>query len=232
MVHLQILSAGSTLHGLQDCVRLAAQILGVEIAAATDHGHNIREAVKRGDAQADVVLLPTDMAEALGVHLGERIALGTVGIGGVVRQGTNLIERVPDISTMDKLRAALIEADAVLLTHAPTGAHLLAVIGQLGLADKIATKLSRYDTSTKLNLALAARSDHALGFGPETEIRACNSVRWIGDVPDDIQIALPYAAAMVAKTRLPHEARAFLDFLKTPLARAAFAKTGVRFTTA
>ena len=144
MAHLQILSAGSTLHGLHACVPLAARTLGCEIQAATDHGHNIRDKVERGDAKADVVLIPTGMAQALGARLGERVALGTVGTGGVVREGA----RVPDISTMQQLRAALVEADAVLLTNAPTGEHLLAVIATLDLAESVARKLSRYDTST------------------------------------------------------------------------------------
>lgn len=222
---LRILSAGSTLHGVRACAALPASPGPCEIA--TDHGHNIIEAVKRGDANADVVLLPADMTgtlASLGLVRGKAM-LGTVGIGGVVREGS----RVPDISTMEKLQAALRGADAVLLTRAPTGDHLLDVIARLGLADTVMPKLARFDTSTKLNLALAGRSDNALGFGPETEIRAGKGVQWIGDVPEEIQIALPYAAAMLTNTRQEDVAARFLAFLESAEARAAFAKTGVRF---
>jgi molybdate transport system substrate-binding protein len=224
MSHLKILSAGSTLHGLRACAPLAAQSLGLEIELATDHGHNIRDAVRRGDAKADVVLLPANMIAALGDRLRDAVPLGTVGIGGAVRTGA----RAPDISTMEKLRGALVLADAVLLTTAPTGEHLLDVVALLGLRDTVSAKLTRYDTSTKLNLALAARSDHAIGFGPETEIRAGEGVQWIGDVPDKVQIALPYAAAMLATSAHAGAARHFLDFLRTGAAREAFAKSGVR----
>lgn len=222
---LRILSAGSTLHGVRACAALAASPDAFEIA--TDHGHNIIKAVKRGDARADVVLLPADMISALAAlgFVRGKTMLGTVGIGGVAREGS----RVPYISTMENLRAALHEADAVLLTRAPTGDHLLDVIGKLGLTDVVTRKLARFDTSTKLNLALANRRDNALGFGPETEIRAGKGVRWIGDVPDDIQIALPYAAAMLTTTGEPEAAARLLAFLESAEARAAFAKTGVRF---
>ena len=174
-----------------------------------------------------MVLLPADMIAALAAKnlLRDSVALGAVGIGGVVRESAS----VPDISTMDALRAALVAAGAVLLTHAPTGEHLVGVIAQLGLRDAIAPKLLRFDTSTKLNIHLAARGDNALGFGPETEIRAGQGVRWTGDVPDEIQIALPYAAAMVMGTPNEAAARKLLAFLGTPQARAAFAKTGVKF---
>src|SRR5690242_7902736 len=130
-MNLSILSAGSTLHGLRACAPLAAQSLGIELDLATDHGHNIRDAVKRGTVQTDVVLLPADMIAALGDRLREPVPLGTVGIGGAVRAGA----RAPDISTMEKLRGALVLADAVLLTRAPTGEHLLDVVALLGLRD-------------------------------------------------------------------------------------------------
>jgi molybdate transport system substrate-binding protein len=130
---------------------------------------------------------------------------------------------------MDLLRTALVEADAVLLTRAPTGDHLREVIGKLGLTEKLAARIARFDTSTKLNLALAARGDNALGFGPETEIRAGAGVRWVGDVPGEIQIALPYAAAMVSDTPAREAAERLLGLLTTATARAAFARTGVRF---
>ena len=226
MSHLRILSAGSTLHGVRACAALAAQTISAPIEVATDHGHNIRDALLRGQTKADVVLLPVDMAAILAAKglVADTVALGTVGIGGVVREGSN----VPQIATMDELRAALIEADTVLLTTGPTGEHLMKVIAKFAIADEVARKLSRFDTSTKLNIALAARSDHALGFGPETEIRAGIGVKWIGDVPDEIQVALPYAAAMVTGTTAVDAARRFLTFLETEDARAAFAKTGVR----
>jgi molybdate transport system substrate-binding protein len=230
MSHLNVLSAGSTLHGVRACAALAAQPLGVEIEVATDHGHNISRAVLNRGAQADIVLIPAGIADPLTAQglLTDTVALGTVGIGGVAREGAN----APDISTMEALRVALIAADAVLLTRAPTGEHLLAVIAKLGLADEVATKLLRFDTSTKLNIDLASRSGNALGFGPETEIRAGKGVRWIGDVPEEIQIALPYVAAMLTNTNAKDAAQKFLAFLEMAQARKVFSNTGVKFSAA
>ena len=222
---LRILSAGSTLHGLEACADAAAQALGTTLTLATDHGHNIRDGILRGAIDADVVLLPADMVNALAARglVGESTALGTVAIGGVVRSGAT----APDIFTMAKLRLALLSAEAVLLTRAPTGEHLLRVIGKLGLQSAVAEKLVQFDTATKLNLDIATRDGAALGFGPETEIRAGKGVTWIGGVPEGIQIALPYKATVL--TGAPEEARGFLSFLQTSEARAAFAASGVRF---
>lgn len=223
---LRTLSAGSTLHGLRACVASAAQTIGAEIDVATDHGHNIRDAALRGTANADVVLLPADMTDALADKglARDPIALGRVSIGGAMRDGA----RAPAISTMATLRAALLGADAILLTNAPTGDHLMTAIARMGLTDVVAPKLRRFDTSAKLLAHLGQGNDSALGFSPETEIRAGRGISWIGDVPDEIQIALPYAAAMLTRTAQTDTARAFLAYLGTALAREAFARTGVR----
>jgi molybdate transport system substrate-binding protein len=226
MSTLRILSAGSTLHGVKACVALASGLPGMPPEIATDHGNTIRDAALRGEADADVVLLPVAAIDALIANglAREKMMLGRVGIGGVVREGSPC----PDIASMMRLRAAITSADAILLTRAPSGHHLMAVIAQLGLGDAVAPKLLRFETSAKLNLHLAGRSDRALGFGPETEIRAGHGVAWIGDIPAQIQVALPYAAAMLTRTTQPEAARAFLALLATGPARAAFVKSGVR----
>jgi molybdate transport system substrate-binding protein len=222
---LHVLSAGSTLHGLRACAGLAGQSLAAQIEIAADHGHNIRDAVLSGTADADVVLLPADMIEALARKglAGEYVPLGTVGIGGVVRAGAPH----PEIVSMALWRAALVAADAVLLTNAPTGDHLVRAIAQAGLSSAVAPKLLRFDTASALNIHLAARSDNALGFAPETEIRAGKGVAWVGDVPQEIQLSLPYTATMLTRATEAELAQRFLAFLTTPPAREAFAKSGV-----
>ena len=57
-------------------------------------------------------------------------------------------------------------------------------------------------------------------------------MQWIGEVPKEIQIALPHVAALVRGT--PHEAaaRKLLAFLEMAQARAMFANTGVKFSAA
>jgi molybdate transport system substrate-binding protein len=152
------------------------------------------------------------------------IELGTVGIGGVVRTGS----AHPAIGALDELRAAISAADAILLTRAPTGDHLMRVIADFCLSNAIAPKLMRFETSTALNAHLATCNDNALGFGPETEIRAGNGVNWIGDMPPEIQIALLYVAAIFTHAKAPDAAEAFLKFLDSAAAREKFRRSGVR----
>jgi molybdate transport system substrate-binding protein len=225
MTPLRILSAGSTLHGVRALAAEATRAICCPLEITTDHGHNIRDALARGKANADVVLLPADMVAELSrqQQLRDAVALGSVGIGGAVPGGMP----PPAIGTMDELRAALLAADNVMLTLAPTGDHLLRVISAMGLHERVAEKLLRFETATKLNEALASRADNAIGFAPETEIRASAGVTFIGSVPDEVQASLPYAAARL--TGSTHaKALAFLEFLRAPAVRTAFAASGVR----
>ncbi len=94
------------------------------------------------------------------------VRLGHVSIGCAVPAAA----QVPDISTMDKLSTALLSAGSILLTHAPTGDHLLGVIERLGLIEAVASKLRRFDTATQLAAYLATSDTDTIGFAPETEI--------------------------------------------------------------
>jgi molybdate transport system substrate-binding protein len=227
---LKVLTAGSTLYGVRPCAEMFARGAGVAVDVATDHGHNIHRAALRGEAEADVVVLPADMVAAIvAAGLAEKetvVAIGTVRIGTAVRADAPR----PDVSTMDALRRTLAAADAVLLTLAPTGDHLLQVIARLGLADAMAGKLRRFDTSTLLNRHLAeSAGPGAIGFGPATEVKSWHGkgVAWGGAIPDEIQVVLPYAAAMLTHTRAGVEARALLAFLATSEARRHFLASGV-----
>jgi molybdate transport system substrate-binding protein len=227
---VKVLSAGSTLHGLRPCAEIFARDSGILVDVATDHGHSIHHAVLRGEADADVMVLPSDMIAALiAAALADAetvIAIGSVCIGAAVRTDAP----PSDVSTMTALRQALTAADAVLLTLAPTGDHLMQVIARLGLTDTIAGKLQRFATSALLNRHLVESADPGvIGFGPATEIKSWRDkgVAYAGAIPDEVQVVLPYSAAMLTRTQAPEQARALLDFLTTAEARRHFLVSGV-----
>jgi molybdate transport system substrate-binding protein len=224
------LSAGSALHGLRPCGEIFARDSGIPVDVATDHGHSIHRAVLRGETDADVVVLPSDMIAALvAAGLADAatvIAIGGVRIGAAVRADAPR----PDVSTMAALRRALIAAGAVLLTLAPTGDHLMQVIARLGLTDTIASKLQRFAASALLNRHLVeSAGPGAIGFGPATEIKSWRDkgVAYAGAIPDEVQVVLPYSAALLTCTQAREQARALLAFLATADARRHFLASGI-----
>ena len=226
---IKVLAAGSALHGLRPAAAAFTRATGIAVQVATDHGHNIRKHALAGEAAAHVILVPTEWAnELVAAGLADKatlISIGAVRIGAVVRTDAS----PPDVSSMDAFRRTVASADAVLLTLAPTGDHLMAVIDRLGLTANVAAKLKRFDTATLLNQHLADNPGKgAVGFGPATEILAWRGkgVAWGGPVPDDIQIVLPYSAAMLDRGH-GEASRQFLAFLATAEARKHFLDSGV-----
>ncbi len=226
---LKVLAAGSALHGLRPAAAQFTRESGVAVAVATDHGHNIRKHALAGEAQADVIVVPTEWADEI-VKAGRAdqstlLAIGAVRMGAAIKAGAPR----PNIASMDALRRAFVAADSVLLTLAPTGDHLMQVIDRLGIAATVAPKLRRFDTATLLNKHIADNgTDKTLGFGPATEIIAWRGkgVDWGGPVPDEIQIVLPYSAVMLSGAQA-EPSKKLLAFLATASARKHFSDSGV-----
>jgi molybdate transport system substrate-binding protein len=226
---LKVLAAGSALHGLRPAAAQFTRESGIAVAVATDHGHNIRKHTLAGEAQADVIVVPTEWADEI-VKAGRadkstQLPIGAVRMGAAIKAGAPR----PDIANMDALRRAFVSADSVLLTLAPTGDHLMKVIERLGIAATVAPKLKRFDTATRLNKHIADNgTDKTLGFGPATEILAWRGkgVDWGGPVPEEIQIVLPYSAVMLGGAQAELSKR-FLAFLATAPARKHFTDSGV-----
>ncbi len=226
---LKVLAAGSALHGLRPAAAQFTRESGIAVAVATDHGHNIRKHTLSGEAQADVIMVPTEWAGEI-VKAGRadkstQLAIGAVRMGAAIKAGAPR----PDIASMDALRRAFVAADSVLLTLAPTGDHLMKAIVRLGITATVTPKLKRFDTATLLNRHIAdSGTDKTLGFGPATEIIAWRGkgVDWGGPVPDEIQIVLPYSAVMLGGAQA-EAAKKFLAFLATAPARKHMIDSGV-----
>jgi molybdate transport system substrate-binding protein len=227
---LKVLSAGSTLYGMRPAADAFTRGASIPVAVTTDHGHNIEKFALAGTADADVVVIPTEMMSKL--IKAERADKSTLVEIGAVRIGSAVHDKAPrpDVSRIDTLRAAVLAAKEVLLTNAPTGDHLAQVFVRIGVGDEVKPKIKRFDTATLLNKYIAEHPDAgALGFGPTTEILTWRGkgVTMAGTLPDAIQIVLPYQAGMLTRTPSPDGARKLLAFLAMPPARKHFHDSGV-----
>ncbi len=227
---LKVLTAGSTLYGMRGAADAFTRMSGIAVAVTTDHGHNIEKFALDGSTEADVVVIPTAMMAKLTTagraDKSSLIEIGAVRIGAAVHDKA----RRPDVASMDALRAAVLAAQEVLLTNAPTGDHLAKVFAQLGVEGALKPKTKRFDTATLLNKYIAEHpAVDALGFGPTTEILGWRGkgVVMAGTVPASIQVVLPYQAGTLTRTQSAEAAGRLLTFMKTPQALKFFHDSGV-----
>ncbi len=143
---------------------------------------------------------------------GSRAELGRVGIGVTVREGA----AVPDVSTPEALKKALIEARSVAYTNpaegGTSGIYFAGVAERFGIGDEIKKKavLTRGGREAAIEVA-EGRAELAIVF--ISEAMAVKGVRLAGPLPPTLQDYSAYAAAIPASSTDPAAARAFIAAL-------------------
>jgi molybdate transport system substrate-binding protein len=177
----------------------------------------LRQRLDAGE-KVDMVLLPVPVIEAY-VKAGKLRAdgwapLGNVGIMVIVKQGAP----VPDISTPDSFRKALLAAHEVV--HAtpgatPSGAHMAKVIEQLGIADAMQSKVV-HRPALEGGVELVAKGEAEIGMYPASEVAHVNGVTLVGPLPAELQLNILYGAGVTTDNASPEPALAFVKFLADP----------------
>jgi len=176
----------------------------------------------------DVLVMPVPLIEAYvkdgTVQPAGRAALANISLAVGVRAGGP----VPDVSTPEKLRAALLSARAVV--HAPpdatpSGAHSDKIIKQLGLADALAGRVI-HKAGLAGGVAMIASGEAEMGVFPNSEIVNVASVALAGALPGGLQMTNVYGAGVTAASPVVGPAAMFISFLIEPESRKVWTACG------
>ena len=177
--------------------------------------------------QPDVLILSTDVAEQIqrqGWVVGSTTKpLGSVGVGLAVQQGMP----APDISSPEKLKAALLQAKSITYMDpqkGTSGKHFAWVLEQLGIADQVKSKTRLGDAGFVLEPV--ARGEVELGIQQITEILPVKGAQLIGPLPAPLQKTTTYAVSVTPKAAHNPSAARLSEFLKSPQAAAVFKSKG------
>ena len=181
--------------------------------------------LQRGEA-VDVVILASQALEALikdgKVVPGSRVDLVRSSIGMVVRAGAPK----PDISTVDALKRALLDAKSIAYSASASGVYVSTELYQrLGIADRVAGKSMRI-VSERVASAVA-RGDAEIGFQQVSELLPVKGAEYIGPLPPELQRVTVFSAGIVAGAREPQAARQLIEFYVSPAAAPVIAKSGL-----
>jgi molybdate transport system substrate-binding protein len=119
----------------------------------------------------------------------------------------------PDISTPDKLKAALLAAKTVGYSQGSSGQHFQTVIQKLGIAD--AVKAKGVVVQGRPVGAAIASGEAEIGVQQVAELRPVAGVDVIGELPPALQKKIPYSAGVSAKAKDAATARALVTFLRS-----------------
>jgi molybdate transport system substrate-binding protein len=177
--------------------------------------------IRRGVA-ADVVILAReglrDLAAEQLIVDGSDVDLGRSVIGMIVRAGAP----VPDIGTVDKLKAVLLAAKSVAMSSSTSGVYLTTTLfPKLGIAEQMSSKTSM------AGAALVGRGEAEIGLQQVSEILSIPNTQFVGTIPQEVQYVTTYAAAIVARSSQRDAAQRLIAFLSSVDAAAAIRRSGM-----
>jgi molybdate transport system substrate-binding protein len=149
------------------------------------------------------------------VTFGSRTDLGRVGLGIVVRDSAS----VPDVSTADGFRKAMVDAPRIAIVDPSAGAvydpHLYGVYQRLGITD-VVTKKAVMQVGGKEVAEAVAAGQADIGVTFISEIIPIKGAKLAGPLPPALQGYVGYAAAIPKASTEPAAARVFIDALISP----------------
>src|SRR5580700_2247569 len=131
----------------------------------------------------------------------------------------------PDVSTPDKLKAALLAAKTVGYSEGASGRHFLTVIQKLGIADAVKAK-AVIAQGRPVGAAIAS-GEAEIGVQQVAELRPVPGIDVIGELPADLQKQIPYSAGIATKAKDAATARALVTFLRSEAALDVLKRKGM-----
>ena len=151
-----------------------------------------------------------------------RANLTRSGIGVQVRAGATK----PDIGSVEAFKRAVLNAKSIgYLKEGQSGVYLATLLERLGIAEAIASKVTRPETD--IVSELVAKGEIELGMVVITQIMTTPGVELVGPLPLEIQSYITFSAGVSTTAKAPDAARDLLKFLRGPVALPIITSQGM-----
>ena len=223
---IEILSAGAVKPGLLAVADAFRREVGREAAVFFSTAPAIAERIGGGEV-FDVVIAPPRLLDDLiaSGHLlhGDRIAIGRIGVGVLVRAGAPL----PNIDGVEDFKQAVKSAEALVYNQASTGLYLSTLFGRLGIGTDLQLKSIRYPDFAGVLDHIRQGSGRELGFGATTVIieNRNNGIEFAGPLPEEIQNYTTYVATSMRDS--DRDAMEFVRYMASARAQSIFTAAGI-----
>ena len=221
---ITVMSGAAVEPGLRAAVEAFRQHTGTGVKLVFATAPETRQRIGAGERPDVVIASPAvldELTQAGKLAGGARVPLGRVGVGVVMRANAP----VPDVSTTDALKRAVLEAETVIYNRASSGLFVEGLLRRLGLAEQIRAKTKRY-AGTDMIEPIIHGNGREIGFMPIAEILHFRDrgLQLVGPLPADIQHTTSYLAEPLSTS---DAAQAFVRFLATPEAKSLFVAAGI-----
>ncbi|MCF4124676.1 substrate-binding domain-containing protein [Methylobacterium sp. SyP6R] len=175
---------------------------------------------------ADVVIMVGYALDALDkegkIEPGSKVALADSKIALAVKAGA----KVPDISTLDAFRKALLGATSIAYSDSASGVYIeKEMYKKLGLESELAPRSKMIVAERVGNVV--ARGDAEFGFQQIAELKPIKGITIVGPIPPEVQKVTLFSAGIPKGAKHPAEARALIAWLSAPDHAATIVETGL-----
>jgi molybdate transport system substrate-binding protein len=226
---VRVISAGAVKSIVTDLAQVYEKETGNKVVMEFGPMGFVRQ--KLASDPADVVIMSDTVIDDTiakgGVVAGSRTDIARTGMGVGVRAGAPL----PDISTVDAFKRAVLEAKSIVYVDpasgATSGVHFAYVLQKLGIAEQVKPKTKLVPGGYPAELV--AKGEVDLVVHQISEILPVKGVTLVGPLPKDIQKVTVYAAGVASKSTSTELARGFIAFITRPTSKAKLAEAGLDY---
>jgi molybdate transport system substrate-binding protein len=232
---LKVLSAGAMRGALQELAPAFETASGHKLKIEYATAGVVEQKVAAGD-EIDVAILTKPRVDKLvreaKIVGGTATTLASAQIGLAVKKGA----AKPDISSVDALKKALLNAKSVAYADpasgATSGAYLAQALEKLGISAELKPKTRLVPASGAQGPRVGdavARGEAEIGIQPISELVEVEGIDVVGPLPAELQSPdLVYVAGAPFASEHPIAAKALIDFLADPKAAAVYKAKGLQ----
>lgn len=222
---IQGLSSMATRLLLQEIVTAWQQQGGAAIAMESLAGVDVMQRVQAGQA-FDVVILASQAVrqlEAAGwVQAGSKLDLLRSPTAVAVPAGSCM----PDLSSEEAVRAAVLAAPCIGYSSGPSGSGLLALFARWGISGQMQPRMVQAKPGVPVG-ALVATGQVTMGFQQLSELIHVPGIAVAGSLPPSIAIDTVFSAGIATGTSRADAVRLWLAFLASPACAMAKRRQGM-----
>ena len=211
MTTLRLISSMATKALLADLVALyKKQAPDVDVQVESVGGVDAAKRVEAGEAFDGVVLASNAIDKLIAsghVVAGSRSDLVLSGVAVAVPAGAP----VPDISTEEALKAAILAAPTLGYSTGPSGVQLAKQFEAWGIAEQIGPRIVQAKPGVPVG-SLVAQGEVALGFQQLSEMLGVPGITIVGGLPKAVEIITTFSGSVAASSPQPQAMRALLAF--------------------
>jgi molybdate transport system substrate-binding protein len=228
---IKVLSAGSLKLALNELLPDFQKSSGDTVTIDYGTAGAIVGRIQKGEP-ADVAIVSRSQLELLErqgkVAQGTRVNIAGVGVGVAIRKGAPK----PDISSVEAFKRALMSARSIGYVNpalgSSSGIYVAAMLERLGIAQDLKSKIKLVTVAGDIDGVFqgVANGEIEMQIGQISEIAISPGVELAGPLPSEIQNLTLLAAGIVAASKAPEPAHAFIKFIASPAAAAVLKANG------